>query len=62
MKTEPYDVSRLAALVIDFILSSGVDVEDAMRVLTTAERMLRDTYEDERRRSSKADPGQPMLH
>lgn len=61
MKAEPYDISRLAALIINFILARGTGVEDAIQALQVAERMLRDAYNDECGRN-ETDPNPPPLH
>jgi hypothetical protein len=63
MNAEPYDVSRLASLAIHFVLASGAGVEDAIRALELAERMLRQAQDDERGHTGKdADPQLPALH
>ncbi|ANN72271.1 hypothetical protein BAU08_13790 [Bordetella bronchialis] len=55
MNAEQYDIARLASLAIHFVLGSGASIEDAIRVLELAERMLRDAYDEER--GQAADPG-----
>jgi hypothetical protein len=62
MNAEQYDVSRLAAMAIHFVLASGARVEDAIRALDLAERMLRDAYDDELGRTKDPEQVLPALH
>lgn len=48
MKAEPYDVAHLASQAIHFVLASGASVDDALRALALAERILRNAYDAER--------------
>lgn len=55
MKAEPYDVAHLASQAVHFVLASGASVDDALRALALAERMLRNAYDAER--NAAAEPG-----
>ncbi|AOB31424.1 hypothetical protein AKI39_13085 [Bordetella sp. H567] len=62
MKAEPYDVTRMAAQLIQFVLAAGLDIEDSIRTLETAERLLRETSDRARRQDPEAGRDQPSLH
>lgn len=62
MPAEPYDIARSAAMIIHVVLGSGVPVEDAIKALETAERMLREAYDAERGLAEEHALEYPALH
>lgn len=62
MKAEPYDVTRLAAQLIHFVLAAGLDVEDSLRTLQVAERLLRETSDRARKPDTDAGREPPAIH
>lgn len=47
MSTESYDITRMASLILHFVLGLGASTDDALRALRLTESMLRDACAEE---------------